>query len=284
MKNITLFDETQNSENELLLNLLSSKYYCYLFNNPKTGNAKEKLSKYSLIEGDIRIPKLIFESLKDSQYVVILNLEKKYEVLGIKNIIEACQFYRIERIIYLSSILSDISEHNLSYISQKRVCERLIKSSGLSYTIIKGGFAKSFLASFIFHGKAYYNNSKFYSHNTNEIAGIILSAEEKGSTITTANVSPINLKDALLNFIDEQGLKDVLLSHYGFYDKHKLKLINGGEKVNEVFELLKLLERIKTNNAYGKVLPPVTNGGFDDNFKKQPVQKNYKERSIIKHL
>jgi len=55
--------------------------------------------------------------------VLIGELEKNYEVLGVKNIIEACQFYGIERIIYISTVLNDIPEQLPPFINQKIVLE-----------------------------------------------------------------------------------------------------------------------------------------------------------------
>ena len=60
---------------------------------------------------------------------------------GYRNLIGACQQKRVARIIYVSATLSPF-DHKIPIFRQKRLTERLLKESGLDYTIFR---AESFM-------------------------------------------------------------------------------------------------------------------------------------------
>lgn len=66
--------------------------------------------------------------------------KKNFEanVIGTKNLVEACKKAGVKHLIYLSSILAD-EIYNNDYGLSKREGEEIIKSSGLKYTILRIG-------------------------------------------------------------------------------------------------------------------------------------------------
>ena len=264
MKKIVLFGLSEIEQIMQHASLKNFNFSFYVFDTEERNIEAGKKSNITFITGDVRVSKQVFDALKESKCALIGELEKNYEVLGVKNIIEACQFHGIERIIYLSTILSDVPEQNLPFINRKKICEKLIRSSGIPFAIIKGCFTSSFLKNFILHGKAYYNNSKIYFTDAKQLAekitNILLSSLETGNEFLIINSDSIYLKDALSNFIEEQERHNVRLKKYGYYDTIKMKLTNSGKDVKEAFELLNFFRDTFAVDGNEKVIASTRDG------------------------
>ena len=107
-------------------------------------NKKFNQEKLEVVFGDLADYNSLNQATKDVNLVIhlaaIINSRKKklyqkVNILGTANLIKACQKNGVEKIIFLSSVYANRQEGE--YGQSKFLTEKLIKESGLNYTIIR---------------------------------------------------------------------------------------------------------------------------------------------------
>ncbi len=106
----------------------------------------EELKKkgYETFIGDILENKRLLEATRGVDIVIhsaalMRGTRKQYElvnVIGTKNVVEACKKENVKQIIYLSSVLAD-EDYDNGYGKTKRKGEDIVKNSGICYVILR---------------------------------------------------------------------------------------------------------------------------------------------------
>ncbi len=106
----------------------------------------EELKKkgYETIIGDISENKRLLEATRGVDIVIhsaalMRGTRKQYElvnVVGTKNVVEACKKENVKQVIYLSSVLAD-EDYDNGYGKTKREGEDIVKNSGICYAILR---------------------------------------------------------------------------------------------------------------------------------------------------
>lgn len=101
---------------------------------------------FTILKGDLNDKELLNKNLKDVDTVIhlaaLIKSKKKssfykVNVLGTKNLIEACVRAGVKNIIFISSYLADFFYKKSAYGQSKLEGEKIIKKSGLNFIILR---------------------------------------------------------------------------------------------------------------------------------------------------